>query len=102
MRMVLRSLVTTRTQDVFLIFGRIEFPRVELMEFMPPESSVSLISEEMLLTIIGRLASSFARWPVDILEEQPKRTCKCSSDKHHCHRSIQWEEQRREVQQQTL
>ena len=90
MKMVSKLLVTTRIPDVFPTFGRIEFPRVALTEFTQLVSNANLILEEMLLITIERLESSSARWHADTLEGPQRKTYRCSSDNHRCHRSTLW------------
>jgi hypothetical protein len=44
----------------------------------------------MLLITIERLESSSARWHADTLEAPQRKTYRCSSDNHRCHRSTLW------------
>ena len=74
MRMASRLLVIIRTLAACLAFGKIELHLVDRMEYTPMVNSVNLISEEMLLTLIARLASSFARCRAAMLEAHLKKT----------------------------
>lgn len=54
MKTVLKLLETTKTLDVFLTFGKIEFPLADITVFLRLENNANLILEEMSLTTIER------------------------------------------------